>query len=206
MAGLLAAGDGSALGLPGLQAAVEHRHGIVARPLEHPPQAPAVVGTVAVIHHGLHAIGKAHTRQPHRKALAAGQGVASARRRLVSLLRHQGAVGSWCAVLGAQVLVQVGIYGTGNVRLRKRLRPGCGLHQLKAAIKHHQRLAAGLQGLQFCGGDKGGVGHWQRLLEWHFNVLPPGCRGQHAHAARWPRCRCPQSTPSPPIRWWESGH
>ena len=41
-----------------LAAAVEHGHRIVACPFEHPPQPPAVVGALAVIHHGLYVVGK----------------------------------------------------------------------------------------------------------------------------------------------------
>ena len=48
--------------LPGLQAPVEHRDRVVADPLQHPPQATAKVGAVAVIDHCLHVIGKAHAR------------------------------------------------------------------------------------------------------------------------------------------------
>lgn len=45
-------------GLPGLQAAAEHAHRSMADPFEHPPRAVAVVGAVAVVNHGQHAIGK----------------------------------------------------------------------------------------------------------------------------------------------------
>ena len=58
--GGIAGRDGGACRLPGLKAAVEHGHLVVPQPFEHPPEAAAVVGALAVIHHGLHAIGKAN--------------------------------------------------------------------------------------------------------------------------------------------------
>ena len=45
---------------------------------EHPPQPPAVVGTIAVVHHRLHVVGQSHAGQPDRQFLPAGQRVAPA--------------------------------------------------------------------------------------------------------------------------------
>ena len=62
--------DRTARRLPGLQAAVEHGHGVVAGPLQHPPQAAAVVGAVAVVHHGLHGVVETQRLQGLRKQLS----------------------------------------------------------------------------------------------------------------------------------------
>ena len=106
---------------------------------------------MAVVHHGLHAIVKTDLTQPAGEVLARGQRVATAVDRLACELR----------AVGAQVVVEVGEDGTGDVAVLKEGAPGSGLHQVKAAVKNHQRSAAGAQGLQLGNADQGGVG-WLR--------------------------------------------
>src|SRR6218665_2887036 len=133
----------------------------MAGPLEHPPQTSAIVRPLAVIHHGLHVVGKPERGGPLRKALAAGQRMAPARCGPVGLGR--GAAGAGRAWLGAQIMVQVGIHGARDMRLRILLRARRGLCQIEAAIEHHQRRAAGGQGLQFTGADQRSAnGHGRR--------------------------------------------
>ena len=145
-----------ACGLPGLETSVEHGHIAMSGPLQHPPQAPAVVGAVAVIDHGLHVVGKTDLRQPHGKQLAAGQRVAAARGGL--LAGRHAAMCAGHAVFCAEVMVQVGEDGAGNMRLQVLRLAGRGLGQVEAAVKDHQRTAAGLQRGQFLDGDQGLVG------------------------------------------------
>ena len=106
---------------------------------------------MAVVDHGLHAIVKTDLAQPAGEVLARGQRVAPAIDRLACEL--------WA--VGAQVVVQVSEDGTGDVGFLKQRAPRSGLHQVKAAVKHHQRRAAGVQCLQLGNADQGGVG-WLR--------------------------------------------
>jgi hypothetical protein len=55
------------------------------------------------------------------------------------------------------VPLQIGTDCAGNVSLQVLLIALLGFHQLKAAVKDHQRLAAGLQVMELFNGDKGGV-------------------------------------------------
>ena len=131
---------------PGLQAAVEHGHGPVAQPLQHPPQAATESAAIAVVHHGLHAAGKTRAAQPRGKCLARGQGVAPAGDALTP-------------VVGRQGLVQVRIHRAGDVALLVLLRTGVGVGQIEAAVEHHAGLAAVQQRLQFGDGNQKGVRH-----------------------------------------------
>jgi hypothetical protein len=94
--------------LPSLKATIEHGHGIVTTPLDHPPQAAAVVGPLAVVDHYLHVVVQPHAAQPLRQHLALWQGVATA----IDRIRRVGF---------AQVVVEVGKHRPGNVLLAKHL-------------------------------------------------------------------------------------
>jgi hypothetical protein len=128
----------TAAGLPGLQAAIEHGDCLVARPLQHPPQAAAVVAAVAVVDHCLHVVGKTDAGQPHREFFAAGQRVSPARGSIgVRVMR---AVGVHHALV-AQGSVQVGIHRAGNVGLAVLLLARRRVQQVEAAVEDHQRRA-----------------------------------------------------------------
>ena len=55
-----------------------------------------------------------------------------------------------------QVVIQVGVAGTGHMALRKLLRAGSRVHQVEGAVEHRQRGGAGLKLLKLFGGDEGG--------------------------------------------------
>ena len=131
-----ARGHGPACRLPSLQAAIQHRDGIVAQPFQHPPQAPDIVPFVAVVHHDLLAVVDAHLAEPTRHDFALRQGVTTA-------------IDSLLCLVGAQVTVQVGMLGTGNVPRFKQSVGRLGLHQVKAAIQNGTGRALLLQVLQF---------------------------------------------------------
>ena len=103
---------------------------------------------MAVVDHGLHAIVKADLAQPAGEVLARGQWMPPA------------IDGPSCELraVGAEVVVQVSEDGAGDVAVLKQRASGSGLHQVKAAVKNHQRRAAGVQGLQLGNADQGGVG------------------------------------------------
>ena len=150
MRGLLACGDLATRRRPGLQAAIEHCDVGMACPFEHPPQAATVVGSLAVVHHGLH-IWRGTRRQTFRsqpagKRLPRRQRVASAR-------------GGGATVFLAQVTVQVHIQGTCDVNVCVLLRACLRVHQVKAAVKHLHRGAVGVQGLKLLNRNQGGVSH-----------------------------------------------
>ncbi len=137
---------GAAGGFPGGQTAVEHRHGVVPGPLEHPPQAPAEGTAVAVVDHGLGVVVHAKPLQPLRQQLSFRERVATAVDRVLG-------------PRGAQVALQIGPHGTGNVLAgvhRVGLRP---VGQIGAAVEHQQRRATGLQLHQLIDGDQVGVAH-----------------------------------------------
>ena len=188
MCGFFSAVDRTVCGLPGLQSAVEHGHLVMAHPLQHPPQAAAVVGAVAVVDHGLHVIGQADAGEPDGKFFAIRQRVASARCRGIGTGGGNHAVGARHAVPGAQRAVQVGVNGAGNVRLQVLLLAGLGQHQVKAAVKHAARLAAGQQGLQLLGGNQGGVAHVM-LLRSRLSALQRARWARRGRAARWQQLR-----------------
>ena len=174
MAGLFLAAHRLAGRLPGLQSTIEHCHGIVAGPAQHPPQAAAVIGGVAVIDHGLHIVGKAYGRQPGGKALARGQGVAAAGGRL-----HAGgdlAVFAGCSVRCAEVFVQIGEQGAIDMDLQILLAAGRRIHEVKAAVKHHQGLAAGLEPGQLFDGNQGVVVLGRRVVHGLLLQRLNGCR------------------------------
>ena len=131
LAGIWQARHGASRGLPGLQTTVKHRNRHVPQPLQHPPEAAAVICALAVIDHCLHARAQAHTAKPVGKGFAGWEGVAPARSGIC------GALG------GAQVAVEVGAHCPGNVRFAVLLLASTGLHQLKAAVKDQAGLAAG---------------------------------------------------------------
>ena len=148
---LLAAADFSARCLPGLQAAIEHGNVFMAGPLEHPPQAAAVVAAVAVIHHGLHVVAHANAGQPGGKLFAIGQRMAPARGWRVGAAGRDDAVRASDAVTRAERGFQVGVNGAVNVRGQVLLVAGMRLRQVKTAVKHaHQRIVL-QQGLQLFG-------------------------------------------------------
>ena len=182
----LAGRYGAACRLPGLQATIEHGHRLMAGPLEHPPEPAAVVGAVAVIHHGLHVVGKTHAGQPEGKALPAGQRMPPAG----SCFMQAG--------FGAERVVQVRIDSARNVCLRIVRSAGIGLHQVEAAVKHQAVGGCGQQGCKLFGSDQVGV-HVESLPEsWSLQRLcvvkfvhvvsvlrPAGWAGLPC-AARWP--------------------
>ena len=149
---LLAGRHGAARGLPGLQAAVEYGHRLMAGPLEHPPEPAAVVGAVAVIHHGLHVVGQTNAGQPEGKALAAGQRMPPAG----SCFMQAG--------FGAERMVQVRIHSARNVCLRIVRSAGVGLHQVETAVKHQAVGGCCKKGLELFGRDQVGV-HVESLPE-----------------------------------------
>ena len=185
--GWLQAGrHGAARGLPGLQAAVEYGHRLMAGPVEHPPEPAAVVGAVAVIHHGLHVVGQTNAGQPEGKALAAGQRMPPAG----SCFMQAG--------FGAERVVQVRIDCARNVCLRIVRSAGIRLHQVEAAVKHQAVGGCSQQGRKLFGSDQVGV-HGESLPEsWSLQRLcvvkfvnvvsvlrPAGWAGLPC-AARWP--------------------
>ncbi len=189
--GLLAVCEFAAGLLPRLQSAVEHRHGLVACPLQHPPQAPAEVGAVAVVHHRLHRIGKAHRGEPGRETLGVGQGVAAAGHRHVPLRRHDRATRAGRTVPGAERFVEVRVHRSGDVRFEVLLVPARRMRQIEAAVEDHQGGAARAQRLEFVGGNEGGVGHgvfsrWN-VREWEAGV-PGGCGREGSHGADCAAC------------------
>ena len=106
---------------------------------------------MAVVDHRLHAIVKTDLAQPVGEVFTRGQRVATAVHRLACELR----------AVGAQVIIEVREHGTGDVAVLEEGASGSGLHQVKAAVKNHQRRAAGVQCLQLGNADQGGVG-WLR--------------------------------------------
>ncbi|MNW05017.1 hypothetical protein D3C71_2012000 [compost metagenome] len=84
--------------------------------------------------------------------------MASARCGLVGLGNRDRTIAAGHAVLGAQVVVQIGKDRTGNMRLLVLLASGAGLAQIEAAVEHHAGPAAGLQRKQLFRGNQGGVG------------------------------------------------
>lgn len=94
-----------------------------------------------------------------RKAFTAGQRMAAARGWLVRLCGLHLTVGIRRTVTGTQVLLQVRVDRSGDVCLLILLAACSRCAQVKAAVKHHEGLTAGLQGLQLCGGNQCGVSH-----------------------------------------------
>ena len=155
---LLSIGHGTASRLPRLQAAVEHRDGVVAHPLQHPPQTAAVVGAVSVVHDGLHVVPQADAGQPRRELFAARQRVAPARRRFpFSVCDQHGAVAARSAVWCAQIAIEVGVDSAGNVRGVVLSGARLGLHQRERAVENHHCRARFLHRLRLLEGDQGAV-------------------------------------------------
>lgn len=86
-------------------------------------------------------------------------------RHAVFLRHHHLAVRAGLAMLGAEVGVEVGMQRAGDVRGRVLLGARLGLHEVEAAVEHHERRASGLQGAQLIGGNEGGEGHGEELLD-----------------------------------------
>ena len=131
-------------GLPGLQTTVKHGNGLVSTPLEHPPQAPTVVGALAVIDHHLLSVRQSKLFQPGGKTPFGGQRVApGARFKSFALV--------------AQVAIQIGMHRSGDMRLRVLGCASVWVAEVKAAIQHERRLPAGQACLKILDGYENGV-------------------------------------------------
>ena len=114
-----------------MQAAIEYSHGLVTAPLEHPPQAAAVVHAIAVVHHHLGIVVEAHALQPCGKHVTLGQGV-------TPTVDTQG------GIVCGEVLVQVSVLRACDVLLGILGVARIWVHQIKGAIKHGQGGAVGV--------------------------------------------------------------
>ncbi|MCY1372368.1 hypothetical protein D9M69_595700 [compost metagenome] len=91
----------------------------------------------------------------------------------VVLCHHHVAVRAGQAMFGAEVGVEVGVLRARDVRGGIQLRAGVGLHEVEAAVEHHEGRVALAQLPQLFDGDEGGV-HGESSFE---KMIGDGCRG-----------------------------
>src|SRR5258708_7755559 len=95
------------------------------------------------------------------------------------------AMGAGHAMLGTEVMVQIGEDGAWNMRLQVLGLAGRRLGQVEAAVEDHQRTAAGMQRGQLLDGDRGLVGLVGGVGS-HGCGTPKACAGGGAPAAKNP--------------------
>ena len=70
---------------------------------------------------------------------------------VISLGGYHSATRTGRAMFGAECLVQMGVHRTGDMGFEVLLLTRLGVHQVEAAVEHHQRGAAAHQGLELLG-------------------------------------------------------
>ncbi|MNR08720.1 hypothetical protein D3C85_1248890 [compost metagenome] len=123
--------------LPRLDAAIEHRHRLVAQPAQQPPGAGGVHAASVVVGHHLAVGADAERAEADRQALPFRQRVTAV-----------------AAVLGAgQVVIQVQVVRAGQVALVVGGTAEIGVIEAETAVEQHGVAVAQL--LQFAGGNQG---------------------------------------------------
>ena len=78
------------------------------------------------------------------------------------------ATGTALCILAAEQAIQIGMHGARNMRLGKHRCAQGRIGQVKAAVKHHQGLAGGLQELELFDADQVGIHGLSRKWEQNY--------------------------------------